>query len=100
MIQNVPGVDWTDVQVFGGVSELELRNPDALAAAVAELQKQASGKPTATVVPCAEAMRAAEAPKERLGLVPKVDGRIPRLLPAQLAILVPDVRGTLVLNLG
>jgi hypothetical protein len=98
-IQAVKGVDWVDVEVFGGISELELRDPAALAKAVTSLQNQASGGP-ATVVYCAPAMRAADAPPERVSLVPPVDGRAPRLLPAQLAFLVPDVADTLVLNVG
>jgi len=99
VIQSVRGVDWVDVDVFGGISELQLRNPAALALAVADLQKQASGGVVATVVECAEAMRRMDAPAERVALVPLVDGKRPRILPAQLAFLVPSVEDTLVLNL-
>jgi hypothetical protein len=98
VIQQSPGVDWVDVEVFGGISELQLRDKDALSAAVAELQKQAGGAPASTVVYCADAMRAADAPAERIK--PVADGRTPRLLPAQLAFLVPSVTDTLVLNIG
>lgn len=97
-IQQAPGVDWADVEVFGGVSELQLRDPAALAAAVADLRRQASGAPTATVVRCAAAMRAADAPPERA--LPGAGRRRPRLLPAQLAFLLPDAPDTLVLNIG
>ena len=98
VIQSVRGVDWVDADVFGGITELQLRNPAALALAVAELRKQALGGPVATMVYCAQAMRSADAPRERVDWTPLVDGRRPRILPAQLAFLVSGVPDTLVLN--
>ena len=97
-IQQAPGVDWVDVEVFGGISELQLRNPATMAAAVEDLRQQAGGGPTATMVRCGAAMAAAGAPPERLQAAPA--GRQPRLLPAQLAFLLPNVPDTLVLNIG
>ncbi|GJI93569.1 hypothetical protein RugamoR57_02870 [Duganella caerulea] len=98
-MQTTPGVAWVDVDVFGGISELALRDKDALAAAVAVLEQQASGGAVQQLVACAPAMAAADAPQSRQDQIAQRDGELPRFLPAQMAMLAPDVPGTLVFNL-
>jgi len=99
-MQSTPGVAWVDVDIFGGISELALRDKEALAAAVAALDQQAGGGAAQDVVACAPAMAAADAPPERQDQIAQRDGELPRFLPAQLAMLVPEVPGTLVFNLA
>ena len=98
-MQTTPGVAWVDVDVFGGISELALRDKDALAAAVDVLEQQASGGAVQQLVACAPAMAAADAPKSRQDQIAQRDGELPRFLPAQMAMLAPHVPGTLVFNL-
>ncbi len=91
VMQATPGVDRVDIDIFGGISETELRDPEALDAAVKKLGPS-------TVVPSMPAILAADDP-ERAKRRNKESERKPRFLPAQIAFLVPDVTGTLVLNL-
>lgn len=87
-MQGTPGVAWVDVDVFGGISEQQLRDQDALAQAVAVLAAQALGGAVQDVVACAPARASDDAADDAA-----------RFLPAQLAVLVPDVPDTLVFNL-
>jgi uncharacterized phage protein gp47/JayE len=92
-IQSVEGVDWADVDMLGGISEVELRNKDALATAVENMQIQITPGPVQTVVRIHAAMPFADAPAGTLARA----GASP-FLPAQLAFLLRDVPNTLVLN--
>ncbi|MEQ1528195.1 MAG: putative baseplate assembly protein [Methylococcales bacterium] len=88
VIQNVPGVDWVDVDVFGGVSESALLNDE-----VKKLQS-----PLPVCVPCATAT-SSRLDQARAKEWNKIYHETPRFLPAQLAYLVPQVARTLALNL-
>lgn len=92
-IQPVAGVDWVDVDLLGGISEIELRAKDALKLAVEGMQKQITPGPVQSVVRLRTAMPVADAP----AMVPAPQGQA-RFLPAQIAYLMRDVPGTLVLN--
>jgi len=92
-IQSVAGVDWVDVDMLGGISEVELRDKNALALAVASMQNQISPGPVQSVVRVRAAMRVADAPAEM-----SKRAKASPFLPAQLAFLLRDVPGTLVLN--
>ncbi|KQW02339.1 hypothetical protein ASC87_14060 [Rhizobacter sp. Root1221] len=92
-IQSVTGVDWVDVDLLGGLSEVDLRNKDALAGAVMSMQTQISPGPVQSVVRVRAAMPVADAPAD----LSKRAGTT-RFLPAQLAFLPRGVPGTLVLN--
>jgi hypothetical protein len=89
-IQSVRGVEWVDVEILGGVSELQLRSAEALAQAVASLQDQLTNGLPNEVVPCRNATRAEQ---------PSPDAAdSPRFLPAQIAYLLRAAPDTLVLN--
>lgn len=92
-IQSVDGVEWVDVDLLGGISEIALRNKDALALAVASLQSQILPGPVQSAVRVRAAMAAADGQNMRPGSTDAT-----RFLPAQLAFLLRDVPGTLVLN--
>jgi uncharacterized phage protein gp47/JayE len=93
VMQKVPGVDWVDIDVFGGISESVLLNADELKKAVGEF------KILPAFVPCATATTR-KLNQARAELWEAVYGDVPRFLPAQLAYLVPQVPGTLALNLS
>jgi hypothetical protein len=93
VIQSVAGVDWVDVDLLGGISEVELRNKEALVLAVKDMKKQITPGPVQSAVRVLAAMPVADAP----ATVPAPVGQA-RFLPAQLAYLLRDVPGTLVLN--
>ena len=92
-VQSVDGVEWVDVDLFGGISEIALRNKEALALAVASLQSQISPGPVQSVVRVHTAIVDADGQNMSPG---STDAS--RFLPAQLAFLLRDVPGTLVLN--
>lgn len=92
VIQHIRGVDWVDVDIFGGISESELLNQKALESTVSELG------PLPRVF-CAKAASSQDAP-DRAALWNEVNGMTPRFLPSQLAYLVPQVPRTLALNLS
>jgi hypothetical protein len=93
VMQKVPGVDWVDVDVFGGISESVLLNKE-------KLEKAVDGfKTLPAFVPCATATTR-KLDQARAKLWEAVYGDVPRFLPAQLAYLVPQVPGTLALNLS
>lgn len=83
-IHSEPAVAWVDLDVFGALSEQALGNADRLTAAVKQMQAQG----VQDAVACLPARLAESA--DDAGL----------FLPAQMAFLVPDVPGTLVLNLA
>jgi hypothetical protein len=92
VMQKVTGVDWVDVDRFGGISENELLDTDALDQAVSTLGRQIQ-------VFCAKGSTPQE-DTARAELWGKThQGAVPRFLPAQLAYLVPQVSKTLTLNL-
>jgi hypothetical protein len=82
VMQNTPGVDWVDVDRFGGLTEAQIGDAAALAEATEAL--------TAEPIVCAE----------RAGLNPKwtPGSKLPRFVPSQLAFMLPNVPGLLVLN--
>lgn len=96
VMQKVAGVDWVDIDIFGGISESALLNKDTLEKAVKLLGPQ--DKPQAEVF-CARGTASQDDP-ERADIWHKVYGETPRFLPAQLAYLVPEVPRTLALNLS
>ncbi|NVH74231.1 putative baseplate assembly protein [Paraburkholderia sp. JPY432] len=83
-IQSVPGVAWTEVGVFGGISEGDLSQSTLFDAAVAKLAAQRRGAPS---VPCLPARATGK-------------GSAITLLPAQIVYLLASVPATLVLNLA
>jgi len=82
VMQNAPGVDWVDVDRFGGLTEAQIADAAALAEAIKGL--------TAEAIVYAEGA----------GLNPKwtPGSKQPRFVPSQLAFLPPNVPGLLVLN--
>lgn len=88
VMQSVSGVDWVDVDVFGGISENELLDE----AALGNLGPQSQ-------VSCATGAASQDDPT-RKKLWEKTHGIVPRFLPAQLAYIVPQVPRTLALNLS
>lgn len=84
-IQCVDGVDWVDVDMLGGVSEVDLRNEKLLGEAVQELHDQISSGQVKTAL------------KVRLAGLAKKNAPSP-FVPAQIAYLMPGVADTLVLN--
>jgi predicted phage baseplate assembly protein len=92
VVQDVRGVEWVDVDVFGGISESVLFNGEALNKAIEYLGPQAEVK-------CAGGAAGRDDPT-RAGLWEAHRGVRPRFLPAQLAYLVPEAPTTLVLNDG
>ncbi|MBK6958420.1 MAG: putative baseplate assembly protein [Nitrosomonas sp.] len=97
VMQSVSGVDWVDVDVFGGISENELLDEDELEIA---LNKMAMGDlGPQSQVSCATGAAGQDDPI-RKKLWEKTHGIVPRFLPAQLAYIVPQVPRTLALNLS
>ena len=92
VMQKVPGVDWVDVDIFGGISESVLLDKDALEEAVKLLGPEAQ-------VFCATGTASQDDPT-RADLWKRIYGVAPRFLPGQLAYLVPQVSRTLALNLS
>jgi hypothetical protein len=93
VIQAVHGVAWVDVEILGGISELQLRTSGALSQAVAVLREQLVTGSATQAVPCRTATRA-PAPNDQ----ESAGGEVPRFLAAQIAYLLPSVPATLVLN--
>ncbi|WP_292803858.1 hypothetical protein [Nostoc sp. NMS7] len=85
-IQQVPGVDYVDVDILDSVSETEAQNPDILKTKLQEL---------ATLgITCGNGQ-----PKQRIPVNLAVfDSTTNPLFPAQLAILSPQVPDTLILK--
>jgi hypothetical protein len=81
-MQHSPGVDWVDVDRFGGLTEAQIADAAALAEAMKGL--------TAEAIVYAEG--AGVNPKWTPG------SKQPRFVPSQLAFLPPNVPGLLVLN--
>jgi hypothetical protein len=97
MIQSTKGVDRVEVQVFGGVSEVQVRNRIAFLLAARELSRQAAhGDPSPYVLAAPPRMGI---PVTALQPVSE-KGAAPQMLPAQTAYLVPSAPDTLVLNFG
>ena len=92
-IQSVMGVDWVDLEVLGGLSEVELRDKDALALAVQGMQAQITQGSAQRVVH----VRAADRATDAAGAL-SASEKQSRFVSAQVAYLMPDVPGTLVLN--
>lgn len=92
VMQKVPGVNWVDVDIFGGISENELLEEDALKAVAGNLGLQSQ-------VNSAKGIASQDDPT-RADLWMKLYGKVPRFLPSQLAYLVPQVPRTLALNLS
>lgn len=85
-IQQVPGVDYVDVDILDSVSETEAKNPDILNAKLQELAKVGI-------------TRGNGQPKQWIPVNLAVfDSTINQLFPAQLAILSPKVPDTLILK--
>lgn len=84
VIQSVAGVDWVDVDMLGGLSEIELRDTVELEIAVKRMQEQITHR---SVAPVLRARLAEPSPAAPSGF-----------RPAQLACLPRDATGTLVLN--
>ncbi|MEH2221892.1 putative baseplate assembly protein [Nostoc sp.] len=85
-IQQVPGVDYVDVDILDSVSETEAQNPDILNTKLQELAKVGS-------------TRGNGQPKQWIPVNLAVfDSTINQLFPAQLAILNPKVPDTLILK--
>jgi hypothetical protein len=95
VMQETAGVAWVDVDLFGGISELALRDANLLAAALADLRKQGA----APTVRCLPAAPASTADEDRMRRIQQRDGVVPMFLPAQLVCLLPQAPETLVLNL-
>ena len=91
-MQKVPGVDWVDVDIFGGISESVLQDQAALEDAVNLLGPDAQ-------MYCARGTASQDNPT-RAALWKRIYGAAPRFLPAQIAYLVPQVPRTLALNLS
>ncbi|MDZ8188787.1 MAG: putative baseplate assembly protein [Nostoc sp. ChiSLP02] len=89
-IQEVPGVDYVDVDILDSVSETEVQNPDILNQKLQQLAKlgMSSGDGQLPVQP-----------KQRIPVDLAVfDSTTNQLFPAQLAILSPQVPDTLILK--
>lgn len=90
VMQRTAGVAWVDVDLFGGVTENDVRDKSTLAAAVAsgklKLERMVVARP------------ASANPAWKPGAVALSKPAVPRFLPAQLAVLLPGVPGLLALN--
>ncbi|MBH8578160.1 putative baseplate assembly protein [Nostocaceae cyanobacterium CENA369] len=89
-IQQVPGVDYVDVDILDSVSETEAQNPDILNRKLEELAQLGIGLGNGQLP---------IQPKQRIPVNLAVfDSTINQLFPAQLAILSPQVPDTLILK--
>jgi hypothetical protein len=93
-IQNIRGVDWVDINIFDAIPESVLLNAEALKEAVSDLSRGAR-----SAIECAAGGFSRD-DQQRANLWGKVNGDVPRFLPAQLAYLTPAVRSALALNLA
>lgn len=87
-IQSVAGVAWTDIDIFGGISETDLASSVSFAAAVARLAAQRRANAS---VDCAPARTSRGKNNGKSGGV--------TFAPAQIVYLLANVPATLVLNL-
>ena len=88
VIQRVPGVAWVDVDVLAAISEPELSAPDVLAQKLAAMAAAASPAPYVN----------ATLPQSSDQADPARPGAVDGIVPAQLAIFVPDAPDTIILN--
>ncbi|MCC5626058.1 hypothetical protein [Nostoc sp. CHAB 5715] len=89
-IQQVPGVDYVDVDILDSVSETEAQNPDILNKKLQQLAKLGMSRGDGQLP---------VQPKQRIPVNLAVfDSTINQLFPAQLAILSPQVPDTLIMK--
>jgi len=91
VLQTTPGIVYVDLDVFGGISDLDLLDADRFAETIHRLRKQSEeGRPLALVPVLPARVAAADDPSNPLGTR--------GILPGQTAYLRADVPETLALN--